>query len=147
MVNYSRASAPQVELVDFYPEGETMNVVMECAAVAAASLCYPLMPIAARYMELGDLCRAIDGQISKCAHFPNEQVSLPAPSFSCTSFLSISGTLSSLPLQAFLYLYQVCEALAYTHSMGIIHRCARCAACDAPSLGLLQGTSSPRTFS
>ena len=26
-------------------------------------------------------------------------------------------------LQAFLYLYQVCEALAYTHSMGIIHRC------------------------
>ncbi len=28
----------QVELVDFYPEGETMNVVMECAAPAIPSL-------------------------------------------------------------------------------------------------------------
>jgi hypothetical protein len=29
----ARSPAAHVELVDFYPEGETMNVVMECAAL------------------------------------------------------------------------------------------------------------------
>jgi hypothetical protein len=80
-----QSRAEQVELVDFYPEGETMNVVMECVAPATPS---PLTIRSAqhahhffcfRYMELGDLSRAIDGQISKCAHFPNEQVADALP--------------------------------------------------------------------
>ena len=52
-------------------------------------------------------------------------------------------------LQAFLYLYQVCEALAYTHSMGIIHRWSASAAPHVMPCALMQfeGTLSPRTFS
>jgi hypothetical protein len=79
-------------------------------------------------MELGDLCRAIDGKITKCAHFPNEQV-FPPPPCTCTSTpvpaaAPLPAPTHTFLLQAFLYLYQVCEALAYTHSMGIIHRCS-----------------------
>lgn len=74
-----------MELVDFYPEGETMNVVMEYADPAIL-LIFPnqlniksISFICFRYMELGDLSRAIDGQISKYAHFPNEQVADAPP--------------------------------------------------------------------
>jgi hypothetical protein len=90
-------------------------------------------------MELGDLCRAIDGQISKCAHFPNEQVAAaPAnllhPRMRLLRLASlIVGIVPIAHLQAFLYLYQVCEALAYTHSMGIIHRWSASAAPHAIS--------------
>ncbi len=113
-----------------------------------------LMRVAARYMELGDLCRAIDEQITKCAHFPNEQVFPPLP---CTCTSTPVPAAAPLPapthtslLQEFLYLYQVCEALAYTHSMGIIHRCsaplpALPCVCRAVTRFAV-GTSSPRTF-